>query len=341
MCDSTLTYSSSDLGRVMRKHGYGYLREIESTKSDNDLYTFKEGDFLRLRINDIKDMLLLIVQNRLTNLSGDRWRNRLMRSDELYKFSDRTLTELRTSLDDITKNICSTCHKEDGVHWKIKEVVIGTMGAREYIGDTFGYHAKDLDVICFGKFTDNSDHFEERSWSIHLRDPYKEADLSSYWTRHHVLQNESLQHHHLSSSNPITDTYHCYPVPIPLPPSTSRRADILEADTPPRKRLLLTAPRPGCEVGESSAAAARQPGPTMACRVDFSSVDTVETRKDRVAVRAEIEVLRRERLACEQESMDTRQALARSEAYSRELEARVTVLETQARRHEWLRQDAA
>ncbi|GKG65903.1 hypothetical protein Tco_0689094, partial [Tanacetum coccineum] len=31
-------------------------------------------------------------------------------------------------------------------------------------------------------------------------------------------------------------------------PSTSRRADIPEADTPPRKRLLLTAPKPGCEV---------------------------------------------------------------------------------------------
>ncbi|GJW34949.1 hypothetical protein Tco_0057869 [Tanacetum coccineum] len=172
-------------------------------------------------------------------------------------------------------------------------------------------------------------------------------------------------------------------LPIPLPaPSTSRRADIPEADTPPRKRLLLTAPKPRCEVGESSvAAAARQPGPTMARRVDCSSVDTVETRvrdterrmmaalevvnlrvsyqvdvrsressefysrhhdaqKDRAAVRAEIEVLRRERLAYEQESMETRQALARSEAYSRALEARVTVLETQARRHEWQRQDA-
>ncbi|GKG17585.1 hypothetical protein Tco_0362542, partial [Tanacetum coccineum] len=34
-------------------------------------------------------------------------------------------------------------------------------------------------------------------------------------------------------------------------PSTSRRADIPEADTPPRKRLLLTTPRPKCEVGES------------------------------------------------------------------------------------------
>ncbi|GJX70911.1 reverse transcriptase domain-containing protein [Tanacetum coccineum] len=172
-------------------------------------------------------------------------------------------------------------------------------------------------------------------------------------------------------------------LPIPLPsPSTSRRADIPEADTPPRKRLLLTAPRPRGEVGESSAAAAaRQPGPTMARRVDYSFVDTVETRvrdtkrrmmaavevvnlrvshqadvhrressefysrhhdaqKDRAAVRAEIEILRRERLAYEQESIETRQALARSEAYSRALEARITVLETQARHHEWQRQDA-
>ncbi|GKF59432.1 hypothetical protein Tco_0176218, partial [Tanacetum coccineum] len=48
---------------------------------------------------------------------------------------------------------------------------------------------------------------------------------------------------------------------IPLPtPSTSRKADIPEADVPPRKRLLLTAPTPRVKVGESSVAvAARQP----------------------------------------------------------------------------------
>nr|GEU55159.1 hypothetical protein [Tanacetum cinerariifolium] len=32
---------------------------------------FKEGDFLRLCINEIKEMLLVVVQNRLINLSGD------------------------------------------------------------------------------------------------------------------------------------------------------------------------------------------------------------------------------------------------------------------------------
>ncbi|GJV40531.1 hypothetical protein Tco_1418971 [Tanacetum coccineum] len=68
-------------------------------------------------------------------------------------------------------------------------------------------------------------------------------------------------------------------LPIPLPaPSTSRRADIPEADTPPRKRLLLTAPTPRVKVGESSvAAAARQPGSTMARRVDYSFIDIVDT----------------------------------------------------------------
>ncbi|GJZ64778.1 hypothetical protein Tco_0621474 [Tanacetum coccineum] len=158
---------------VMRKHGYGYLEEIVVRRADNALYRFKEGDFPRLRINDIEDMLLLVVQNRLTNLSGDdvadfaialrmftrslviqkrvedlqlgvesyqkkinvtkpdttrpdlrkrhpytpykdpqgfiyvddHKRNRLMRSDELYKFSDGTLTRLLSSLEDITKNI--------------------------------------------------------------------------------------------------------------------------------------------------------------------------------------------------------------------------------------------
>ncbi|GJU06557.1 hypothetical protein Tco_1122987 [Tanacetum coccineum] len=124
-------------------------------------------------------------------------------------------------------------------------------------------------------------------------------------------------------------------LPIPLPaPSTSRRADIPEVDTPHRKRLLLTTPRPGCEVGESSAtAAARQPGPIVdVCTKESSEFCTRhhDAQKDRAAVRAEIEVLRRERLAYEQESMETRQALARSEAHCRALEARVTVLETEA-----------
>nr|GFB25564.1 hypothetical protein [Tanacetum cinerariifolium] len=65
-----------------------------------------------------------------------------------------------------------------------------------------------------------------------------------------------------------------------------------------------------------------------------------DAQKDRAAVRAEIEVLRSERLTYEQEGIQTRKALARSEAYCRALEARVAVLETHARRLEWQRQAA-
>ncbi|GJY02789.1 hypothetical protein Tco_0360941 [Tanacetum coccineum] len=120
---------------VMRKYGYGYLEEIVVRRADNVLYRFKEGEFPRLRINNIEDMLILVVQNRLSNLLGDdvadfaialrikrhpytsykdpqgfiyvddNERNRLMCSDELYKFSDGTLTRLLSSLEDITKNI--------------------------------------------------------------------------------------------------------------------------------------------------------------------------------------------------------------------------------------------
>nr|GEY21318.1 hypothetical protein [Tanacetum cinerariifolium] len=56
---------------VMRKHGYEYLKEIVVQRTDNDLYKCKKRDFLRLCMNDIEDMLLPVVQNRLTNLLGD------------------------------------------------------------------------------------------------------------------------------------------------------------------------------------------------------------------------------------------------------------------------------
>ncbi|GKC65252.1 hypothetical protein Tco_1097850 [Tanacetum coccineum] len=58
-------------GKAMRKHGYRYLEKIIVRRADNALYIFKEGNFPRLRINDVEDMLLLVVQNWLTNLSGD------------------------------------------------------------------------------------------------------------------------------------------------------------------------------------------------------------------------------------------------------------------------------
>nr|GEW00439.1 hypothetical protein [Tanacetum cinerariifolium] len=127
-----------------RKHGYGYLKEIVVRRADNDLCKFKEGGFPCLRINDVED-ISMIIQKRVEDIQlgvesyqkkinitkpettrpgikkkdpytpyqdpqgfiyvDTLGRNRLIRSDELYKFSNDTLTRLQTSLEDITKNI--------------------------------------------------------------------------------------------------------------------------------------------------------------------------------------------------------------------------------------------
>nr|GEZ49381.1 hypothetical protein [Tanacetum cinerariifolium] len=44
-------------------------RDITVRRDDDKLYKFKEGDFKRLRIQDIEDMILLLVQGKLTNLT--------------------------------------------------------------------------------------------------------------------------------------------------------------------------------------------------------------------------------------------------------------------------------
>nr|GFB48168.1 hypothetical protein [Tanacetum cinerariifolium] len=56
---------------IMKWYDYGYLEEIVVRREDDKLYKFKEGDFARLNLCDIKDMLLLLVQKKLFNLEVD------------------------------------------------------------------------------------------------------------------------------------------------------------------------------------------------------------------------------------------------------------------------------
>ncbi|GKF32569.1 hypothetical protein Tco_0102367, partial [Tanacetum coccineum] len=155
--------------------------------------------------------------------------------------------------------------------------------------------------------TYTSVHSEARSWSIPSEDPYEEAARQlleqaprspEYAPEDHVPvyilepeHPEDLVSAEDEAPAPLLPPFFLSPrirpphtraamrqmraaasgtpplLPIPLP-STSRRADIPEADMPPRKRLLLTTPRPECEVRESYAAAAtRQPGPTIETRL--------------------------------------------------------------------------
>ncbi|GJX43448.1 hypothetical protein Tco_0260124 [Tanacetum coccineum] len=57
--------------KVMKKYDYGYLEEIKVRRDDNTLHKFKEGDFPNLNLRDIKDMLLLLVQKKISNLERD------------------------------------------------------------------------------------------------------------------------------------------------------------------------------------------------------------------------------------------------------------------------------
>nr|GEV99306.1 hypothetical protein [Tanacetum cinerariifolium] len=57
--------------QIVEWHNYKHLDWITVRRDDDKLYKFKEGDFKRLCIQDIKDMLLLPVQGNLTNLMVD------------------------------------------------------------------------------------------------------------------------------------------------------------------------------------------------------------------------------------------------------------------------------
>ncbi|GJR90725.1 hypothetical protein Tco_0214736 [Tanacetum coccineum] len=47
--------------KVMKWYGYGYLEEIIIRRKDQTLHKFKEGDFPRINLHDIEDLLLLLV----------------------------------------------------------------------------------------------------------------------------------------------------------------------------------------------------------------------------------------------------------------------------------------
>ncbi|GJR16498.1 hypothetical protein Tco_0799150 [Tanacetum coccineum] len=123
--------------KVIRKHGYGYLEEIVVRRADNVLYRFKEAlrMFTRSLViqKRVEDLQLGVesYQKKINVTKPDTTRpdlrkrhpytpykdpqgfiyvddykmNKLMCFDELYKFSDGTLTRLLSSLKDITKNI--------------------------------------------------------------------------------------------------------------------------------------------------------------------------------------------------------------------------------------------
>nr|GFA44178.1 hypothetical protein [Tanacetum cinerariifolium] len=55
--------------KIVEWHNYKHLDWILVRRDDDKIHKFKEGDFKRLRLQDIEDMLLLIIQGKLSNLT--------------------------------------------------------------------------------------------------------------------------------------------------------------------------------------------------------------------------------------------------------------------------------
>nr|GEV87912.1 hypothetical protein [Tanacetum cinerariifolium] len=174
--------------------------------------------------------------------------------------------------------------------------------------------------------TYTSVHSEARSWSIPSEDPNEEA------TRQ-LLEQAPRSPEYVPDPIELEDH-----VPLHIP---EHHKDLVPAEDDAYILKVASAPTPPLPPSFLSPhpmeTRFRDTERRMMTALEIVNM-RVSYQEDRAAVRAEIEVLRRERLAYEQESIQIREALARSKVYSRTLEARVAVLETQAHRHEWQRQ---
>nr|GEU70263.1 hypothetical protein [Tanacetum cinerariifolium] len=98
-------------------YGYGHLKEIVVRRADLKFYKFMEGEFPWLHLNNIKDVFLLIAQNKLNNLDGNfivhlavglrMYTRRIVIQSRVkdLQLGDDTLALDRNTLDQMLKNI--------------------------------------------------------------------------------------------------------------------------------------------------------------------------------------------------------------------------------------------
>nr|GEX05332.1 hypothetical protein [Tanacetum cinerariifolium] len=103
--------------QIVERHNYKHLNWISVRRDDDKIYKFKEGvESYQKRLNLTKpdtyrsDLKRREAYTAYSNPRGFIYqnkdkKNRLMRIDELYKFSDRTLNDVHNALDDCLKGI--------------------------------------------------------------------------------------------------------------------------------------------------------------------------------------------------------------------------------------------
>ncbi|GJV16342.1 hypothetical protein Tco_1361665 [Tanacetum coccineum] len=120
--DDVCTYDISTSNAYSR-YGYDYLKEITLRRADHQEYMIDEKDFKNLYPSNFEDLNMLLLQGHLNHLPGSDIRfefkhdytiidspravvfpiinneRKIMRFNEIYKFSDGTLTNIMEALD--------------------------------------------------------------------------------------------------------------------------------------------------------------------------------------------------------------------------------------------------
>ncbi|GJY04224.1 hypothetical protein Tco_0370164 [Tanacetum coccineum] len=109
---------------VKKLHGYGHLEEIAVRRADRQVYKFKEGDFVDLHLNDIKDMLLLTVQHKLFQLDGSDIVNLIMalRMFTISLIIKRQVEDLQLGVESYQKKLNITASQKTFPEVEFKEL---------------------------------------------------------------------------------------------------------------------------------------------------------------------------------------------------------------------------
>nr|GEY58103.1 hypothetical protein [Tanacetum cinerariifolium] len=144
--------------KIVEWHNYKHLDWITVRRDNDKLYTFKEGDFKRLRIQYIEDMLLLLVQGKLTNLTV---KERFVFNVSLRMFTrsiiiQRRVEDLQLGVKSYKKKINLTRPDSYRSDLKRKEAYIAYSNPRRFIYQNKDKQNRLMRVDKLHKFNDGT-----------------------------------------------------------------------------------------------------------------------------------------------------------------------------------------
>nr|GEU33921.1 hypothetical protein [Tanacetum cinerariifolium] len=166
---STMKILSVVSEKIDKQFGYGYLEEIVMMRADRKLYTFKEGDFLRLYLNDIEDMILLHVQHPLFNLKGDEIVDLVatLRMFTQSLVNKKRVEDVQLGVESYQKKLNITKPQKDFPKISAKEPYTTSYDLKEVVYENSSKHKRLMRVDELYKFFDKTLKFVRET--LHYR----------------------------------------------------------------------------------------------------------------------------------------------------------------------------